>query len=240
MCKEFHYLFQCTKFSSLPLQQRFKLAQPRRLCMNCLSTQHKISLRNSKHTCHYCAQKHHSLVHLDKTLLKPKINEIAQGSSMPQNVDNTSLGNILNDNITFAGTTYTSGTVVLGTAIVHIRNSSGFWSPIRVLIDTGSQISVITNACVTRLGLPRRYCNNTVVGLSHTPVCETKGMINYTLKPEKSNRPIISCEPVIMSKITGSMPTVHLNASIRLAYTAIPVYSLQIHILMYLVPLTSC
>ncbi|KAF0711698.1 DUF1758 domain-containing protein [Aphis craccivora] len=141
--------------------------------------------------------------------------------SASQNINNIPSGNSTNDDVSFAGTTSTSSTVVLGTAVVHIRNSSGFWSPIRVLIDSGSQISVITNACVTRLGLPRRHCKTTVVGLAHTPVCDTKGVTYCTIKPEHSNSPLISCEPIIMSKITGSTPSVRLNSSIRRIYTDI-------------------
>jgi len=124
--------------------------------MNCLSAHHKTSTCQSKHTCRHCAQKHHTLLHLDKSLVKPKSIESSQDSTVSQCVENTSPGNSSNENVTFSGTTYTSSTVVLGTAIVHIPYSWGMWSPIRVLIDSGSQISVITNACVTRLGLPRR------------------------------------------------------------------------------------
>ena len=91
----------------------------------------------------------------------------------------------------------------------------------RVLINSRSQISVIMNACITRLGLPRRHCKTTVVGLSHTPVCDTKNMTNCTRKSELSNSPLIYCEPVIMSKITGSVPSVRLNSSTRRIYTDI-------------------
>jgi len=104
MCKENHFLFQCTKFISLPVQQRFKLAQSRRLCMNCLSVQHKTSMCNSKYTCRQCVQKHHSLVHLDKPSLKHSSNESNQVNSTPQNLENIWSEHSSNNDITFAGT----------------------------------------------------------------------------------------------------------------------------------------
>ncbi|CAI6357172.1 unnamed protein product [Macrosiphum euphorbiae] len=83
MCKDSHFLFQSSKFSSLPVQQRFKVAQSRRLCMNCLSAHHKTSTCQSKHTCRHCAQKHHTLLHLDKSLVKTKSIESSHESSVP-------------------------------------------------------------------------------------------------------------------------------------------------------------
>jgi len=124
-------------------------------------------------------------------------------------------------NAPFVETLYTKTNVVLGTAIIRIRNNCGQLCPVRVLIDTGSQISVITTACVSRLGIKRRHCNTAVIGLSQTSVSTTKGSTNCTLLLHHLTTPEIYCEPVILSRITGPMPTARLPSTIRTTYSHI-------------------
>jgi len=118
----------------------------------------------------------------------------------------------------FVGTFQSSGNVILGTAIIHVRNNIGDWTPVRALLDTGSQISVITHACASRLGLKRRSCNTSVMGLSQAHVPATKGSTHLTFRPRHADNPKISCDPLILSKITGPMPASKLSPDIRNTY----------------------
>jgi len=44
----------------------------------------------------------------------------------------------------------------LGTALVHVRDRAGYMQPVRVLIDSASQISAMSVSRVERLGLKRK------------------------------------------------------------------------------------
>jgi len=70
----------------------------------------------------------------------------------------------------FAATARATSTVLLGTAIVSVRNNAGNYDNVRILVDSGSQISAITTECAARLGLARRKCQTKIVGLGHSPV----------------------------------------------------------------------
>ncbi|KAF0747150.1 Integrase catalytic domain-containing protein [Aphis craccivora] len=59
-----------------------------------------------------------------------------------------------------------SPTVLLGTALVHVRDTVGGCQTIRALIDSASQISAITTACCNRLGLKPSRWTVPVTGLS--------------------------------------------------------------------------
>lgn len=62
----------------------------------------------------------------------------------------------------------TNCTVVLGIAIVHINDVWGRTHAIRVLLDSGSQISAMKDNCLARLGLPIKRFQSSVVGLAQS------------------------------------------------------------------------
>jgi len=76
----------------------------------------------------------------------------------------------------FSGTAHVETTVILGTAIVRVRDSLGKLQTARVLLDRGSQVSAITSECATRLGLKRNKSRIEVSGLSEQPVTKAKGV----------------------------------------------------------------
>lgn len=59
------------------------------------------------------------------------------------------------NNAMFAATISTQTTVVLGTAVVRVQDNTGVMHQVRILLDSGSQVSAITADCVSILGLKR-------------------------------------------------------------------------------------
>jgi len=110
---------------------------------------------------------------------------------------------------------------VLGTALIRIRDKGGQWIPVQALIDSGSQISAITHGCALQLQLPRRPTTVNVVGLSQNSVIPARGCGTCTMIPHTSMCPEITCEVVILSRITGSMPPTSLDPRIRTTYADI-------------------
>jgi len=119
----------------------------------------------------------------------------------------------------FVGTVNSTNLNVLGTALIRIRDKTGRWWPVRALLDSGSQISAITQACAIQLGLTRRQTNVTVLGLSQSPILQTKGCVTCSFTPHASNFPELSCESVVLSRITSLLPSAVLTPSIRSTYT---------------------
>lgn len=152
--------------------------------MNYLSSQHRTSACSSSNVCRHGSSKHHSLLHLDKRIsINNKIFSSLKEKTPPDN--NTSSPSTSNQESShqLTGTVCSPNTVVLGTAVVRIRKNIGQWTPVSILIDSGSQVSMNTNAYLSRLGLKRRRCANVTVDLSQTPVSELKGLTTCILNP---------------------------------------------------------
>lgn len=74
-----------------------------------------------------------------------------------------------------------SQVVLLGTALVHIRDCAGVLHTARALVDSASQISAITSACSSRLGLCMSRWTAPVSGLSILPVVNVQGTVDCGL-----------------------------------------------------------
>lgn len=60
-------------------------------------------------------------------------------------------------------------TVLLETALIHVRDYCDRAQPVRALVDSASQVSVMTLACADRLGLKRSKWTALLTGLSGVP-----------------------------------------------------------------------
>jgi len=102
----------------------------------------------------------------------------------------------------------------LGTASVKVRDIAGCLQPVRALIDPASQVSIITSACVKRLGLRREQWTVPVEGLAGQLVQSIDGKVQISIQ-SATDGSVIDLDTWSMPKITGSMPSVQLPSFVR-------------------------
>ncbi|XP_033222821.1 uncharacterized protein LOC117176677 [Belonocnema kinseyi] len=74
LCTEPHYLFKCSKFLALTVEERIKVVKDAHLCFNCLRN-HKA--RDCKFgTCKKCGKRHNTLLHFTKAQDSKKSSEL--------------------------------------------------------------------------------------------------------------------------------------------------------------------
>ncbi|XP_054276868.1 uncharacterized protein LOC128995865 [Macrosteles quadrilineatus] len=113
---------------------------------------------------------------------------------------------------------FESTTVLLGTAVIRLQESTGNFQSARALVDAGSQSSFITEACAQRLGLPRRRHIQPILGLSETSVLSNKGIVLCVLKPSHQDTPILEANAIVLNRITSQRPSTTLHEKVRLFY----------------------
>jgi len=133
-CNNPHALDVCRKFSAQSVDERAKWARGKRICFSCLSPGHWAPSCKTTAKCTICPRRHHSLLHSTGKDITPSP-EVASPTV------HTSLLSGLG-----------SPSVVLSTALVHIRDRSGSFQVVRALIDSASQINAISLPCAKRLG----------------------------------------------------------------------------------------
>lgn len=135
-CKsETHNIYSCPSFAAFSVMQRFEFVKAQRLCLNCLVAGHMVSkCKASK--CRVCSKPHHSLLH--------RYNTPVQGEtpSIHATASDAYLGHVLNNE-----------QVVLATAIMNVKDRFGQLHPAKALLDSGSQINLMSESMAQLLRL---------------------------------------------------------------------------------------
>ncbi|XP_050063173.1 uncharacterized protein LOC126552505 [Aphis gossypii] len=220
-CDRDHPLFRCLMFKRKSVAERREFVIKKELCFVCLRPDHEANSCKSAYLCKTCEGRHSVLLHLDSKHKGSGKTSTPNAMAISKPIESTTDQNCTATN--FSGAVKSDVSVVLATAIVRIQDQSGELVPVRALLDTGSQISAITNQCAIQLGLPRHKGRVEVSGLAQQPVRTVKGSTNCSFIPLLYDAPQISATNiVILPKITALMPNQKLPISIRERYGHLP------------------
>ncbi|XP_055850361.1 uncharacterized protein LOC129914934 [Episyrphus balteatus] len=197
-CKADHSLNQCPHFLSLDTITRrsFKC--------------------HSKFRCRTCHARHHSLVHPQSpTTVSSDHNSSSSspGTSstnpiMPNSLSATtspiSLCSSVAQPINLHSEVHSQ--VLLPTAIAQVHDKQGTSHHIRLLLDSGSQVSFVTEQTVQRLGLVRKKAQIPIAGVGATPAGVTNGIVTLKLH-SRYTQDFIEVQCFVVSKLTSLLPT---------------------------------
>lgn len=127
----------------------------------------------------------------------------------------------LSHKTSFTGIASLPGNVILGTAMIRIQNNKGHWVSIRVLLDTSFQISIITNAIVSRISLKHHSSHISVTSVSQAQVSTIQDATSCIFTLIYSEVFNLKCQPLILSKIVGLMSYSHLHPKICQAFSCL-------------------
>lgn len=145
------------------------------LCFNCFSDSHWSNKRRSKPSCTHCLRKHHSILHINGRSNMVKADESATNTAL-------CAAHLL-------PFTSTTSLVMLGKALVRVRDHSGTCQTMRALVDCGTQINGITASCTDRFCLRRTHWTAPVTGLSGLHVTDVLIRVNCTIQPRFGSEP---------------------------------------------------
>ncbi|XP_025191316.1 uncharacterized protein LOC112591650 [Melanaphis sacchari] len=215
-CNGTHGLDTCTRFKSWAVDDRARWTREHKLCFNCFNTGHWAPKCASKSRCQDCSRRHHNLLHPPGNISQ------RNGEASPSDV------------VLCASapppTVCKAASVLLGTALIHVRDRAGSWQTLRALVDCASQISVITAACVDRLGLRRERWTTPVTGLSGVSIMDVQGRVDCVIQPRYSNEPMLSVQAWVLPSITSDLPRNTLPVDIRDRFSNLALADPSFHI----------
>jgi hypothetical protein len=181
--KSNHYLYQCKEFLSLAVSNRIDQINKRKLCKNCLRTNHDSDSCKGGY-CRVCGSNtHNTLLHKDTSEQLDEINNDV---------------NVLNSSTTLPIN------VILSTALVQVQDKAGNFTQLRALLDSGSQSNFITESALKMLNLPSYDTNITLSGVnnSHSKVNKSTTLIFKS----NFNKFQVSVKCLVLPKITQNIP----------------------------------
>ncbi|XP_075162510.1 uncharacterized protein LOC142235137 [Haematobia irritans] len=139
-----HSICECGSYAELSVGHRFDFAKKNSCCLNCLRVGHMVS-KCKLPRCKICNRPHHMLLHRYET--QNSCGGIETGISVMPSTSTGAVNHLSTLHASF------KSTVVLATAVVDVMDGHGNLRPVRALLDSGSQLNLITDDCSRRLRL---------------------------------------------------------------------------------------
>ncbi|XP_055714212.1 uncharacterized protein LOC129808458 [Phlebotomus papatasi] len=207
-CSGSHELFQCKEFHGLSAPDRRSfVSQQSRVCFNCLRSDHIARYCQSKSRCTSCNSRHHSLLHVEQASA-PAL----AGASAPAPTPEVPRQATIESEVP-ALTTHHSivhKKALLPTALVKVIDSQGSQQICRILIDGGGECTLISEACVQRLGIERRQAKIAIKGAAEATVGYTRGLVSIQLTSIHDPTEHLAVEAYILSHLTSQMPSAEI------------------------------
>ncbi|KAI5644627.1 putative peptidase (DUF1758) domain-containing protein [Phthorimaea operculella] len=173
-CNGAHPLAKCSQFLALTNEARLKLLPQLKICFNCFSGKH-FANRCMKPGCKLCKRKHNVLVHVADYKYTPGASNDDSSTSRSDNEtkSGTAPHNAApsNPDVVFSASATSSAhggcrQVLLSTALVKLYDNEHREHLARALLDNGSTGCLLTERMLSKLNLPTKKVNKTVLGVN--------------------------------------------------------------------------
>lgn len=202
-CKNKHFVFQCDSFRKLPVERRFEIVKNAHLCINCLRSQNHQAKNCTAGLCRTCGKAHNTLLHFESSKVEGSKGNAQSSSSSPK-PSMASSSDTPSPVVTQCTQISRASRVFLSTAIVDVFDYKGETHGCRVLLDSGSQLSFITENFVSKLQLDCQQLHMSISGVAEGTF-ESKRMVNVSFR-SRVNAYIGSIECIVLPKITQALP----------------------------------
>lgn len=179
-------------------KERRKIVTAHKRCFNCLSSKHAVQNCQSKFSCRTCSKKHHTMLHVSSDSDSKSSEPAPPMSSSPSASEPALAVHSLLASIELQS----RAPILLATAVVTVKSSTGSTVTVRALVDQGSEMTFIS-ARVAQLMRAQRIKipgEISAVGGIHAGTCRHATRI--TISPHYSNSPSVAATALILKSVT--------------------------------------
>ena len=208
MCKskDHNTLARCGEFLKLDSAGRYSAVRNNSVCYNCLSAGHQVSKCNSSFTCKYCKKKHHTLLHRESTS-GAATEEFQDDGDAP--VGLAAIKSTASITAPGAKTKTKKGSIVfLCTVQLPCIDAGGNKQFLRAMLDTGSQVNVISADAAEKLQLPLQASDISIRGVGAGRPHRTSGRVEISIPIDGRENYKLSCD--VLDKVVAELCTTRL------------------------------
>ncbi|XP_077282736.1 uncharacterized protein LOC143908800 [Temnothorax americanus] len=180
VCKEQHLVAKCSRFLKLAPRERHSTAKTSNLCYNCLRAGHSVNDCPSSWTCRSCKAKHHTLLHFEQNSGSAN----APTDAEPPSESGTTSSQGIEPLVSMASVARSNPIVLLSTVQAEALDAHGNPFPVRILLDSASQLNFISESCMQRGGFGRTKCHTVVLAVNDTKAAATRGRTSLVIQAQ--------------------------------------------------------
>ncbi|XP_050500843.1 uncharacterized protein LOC126880821 [Diabrotica virgifera virgifera] len=207
LCKQSHYLNQCSLFLDKSPKERYQFCKESSSCFKCLNqANHSVKSCPTSFKCSKCSSHlHNSLLHFDRNRSN---SQSSSENNSPGSSGIESSTEVSHCAASFVGKkNETKKEILLGTVLVHAIDSKGCKQPLRCLLDSGSMSSFISRKAANRLGWPKTPCSFEINGLDSMQTKLNQGQISFSIQPRHQESPVFHLKAIITDRVCSDLPS---------------------------------
>ncbi|XP_055623288.1 uncharacterized protein LOC129766713 [Toxorhynchites rutilus septentrionalis] len=223
-CSEKHWITRCPTFASLPVDKRLQLTNSKRLCSNCLGRNHLARDCPSKFRCKTCSKKHHSLLHpgfpgsgSSSAPIPTPVNDNGNTSAPSISGGASNSGQLVSSSVASVSTNMAMGQPrshsFLLTVLLNVKDVWGRAHHARALLDSGSQVNLMSENLCKLLQLSRRDRKVEITGIGRSR-SRTAFEVSTTVSSRVQNFST-SLDFLVLGQVTDDQPSVSLPQTQR-------------------------
>ncbi|XP_046491153.1 uncharacterized protein [Neodiprion pinetum] len=194
-CQKDHFIVFCPEFRDISPANRLKISQSFRLCFNCLG-RHNVANCRLTRGCKSSQQSQKRSSQTQKLKTSEFQKQTSQSTSKP--------ASCLHDK------RYSHTPVLLATSLVQVISDDNTSHQARVLIDPGSELTLVTTHLVKRVNAAVQQVNIPLIGVGNTSLGKTLGCAHLTLRSTHSSSQT-DVKAHILNQITTEIPPLELT-----------------------------
>ncbi|XP_050518911.1 uncharacterized protein LOC126893015 [Diabrotica virgifera virgifera] len=213
LCKQSHYLNQCSLFLKKSPRERYQFCKESSSCFKCLNqANHSVKSCPKSFKCSKCSSHlHNSLLHFERNRSN---SQSSSENNSPGSSGIESSPEVSHCAASFVGQkNETKKEILFGTVLVHAIDSKGCKQPLRCLIDSGSMSSFISRKAANRLGWPKTPCSFEINGLDSMQTKLNQGQISFSIQPRHLESPVFHLEATITDRVCSDLPSTQIDIS---------------------------
>lgn len=208
-----HYLAACSKFNSKDPRERYQIVSAAKLCINCLSPKHFVKDCPSSYRCKTCKEKHHSLLHFESkkvvsnnAKIDEKQEEKPKAKSRRNKSDGTSENEATDSDASVNVSVALANEHQLATALVELRSRDGRTYLANIMLDSGSEVSFISERAVQNLKLPKTRVSLQITGVGDLGRQISKANVSFEIVSRHDESSWIKMSAFVLPKVTSYKP----------------------------------
>lgn len=200
--KKFHPMFKCDKFGKLDTKARWDFVRKNDLCRICLAPHHSKNCK-SNHTCKKCGRTHNTLLHNEGQFQKKFDNQKKTSNNNEKDAQKTEQPEKITTNLT-----NTNHKTILATALVKVFNPKNHKKSLcKILIDQGSEVSLITSRLQNYLELPYQKVHKILNGVGGIEAARITKQSALHLMPWWNQKYNLTTNALVVDKVTDYRST---------------------------------
>ena len=208
-CHNAHTIYACPSFTKKSVLDREKFISNESRCFNCLGKGHSLKDCKSIRNCFHCNKRHNSLLHKENVSQPIPNSRVNSNTTTSPNTSSSDDNVVISVNSSFRR----SSSTILPTCVISLKTIFNTYVEVRVLLDSGSMVSLISESKFNELGIKRNQSRISITCVADKASFASKGHATLGIRNKSTKEICATTVAHIVQKVMSDLPSQTIDIS---------------------------